>query len=80
MNPITKVNNTHSTNFNGQFAIFKYRKDWDIYIPTDEGIDSDTTEVYWPLMDESSSEHAKLDPPPPFLLPLTLLDADQPLT
>ena len=42
----------------------KYRKDWDVYIPTDEGFDSDTTEVYWPLMDESSSEHAKSDPPP----------------
>ena len=43
----------------------KYRKDWDIYIPTDEGSESDTTVVYWPLMDESDSEHAKLDSPIP---------------
>ena len=41
----------------------KYRKDWDIYIPTDEGSESDTTMVYWPLMDDS--EHAKLDSPIP---------------
>ena len=43
----------------------KYHKDWDVYIPTDEGFHNDTTVVYWPLMDESSSEHAKLDPPIP---------------
>ena len=54
----------------------KYRKDWDVYILTDEGFESDATVVYWPLMDESSSEYAKLDPPPPFLLPLTRLDVN----
>ena len=43
----------------------KYRKDWDIYIPTDEGSESDTTVVYWPPTDESGSEHAKLDSPIP---------------
>ena len=31
----------------------RYCKDWDVYIPTDEGFESDTTVVYWPLMDES---------------------------
>ena len=56
----------------------KYCKDWDVYILTDEGFESDTTVIYWPLTDESSSEHAKSDPPP-LLLPLALLDADQPL-
>ena len=43
----------------------KYRKDWDIYISTDEGSESDTTVVYWPLMDESGWEHAKSDSPIP---------------
>ena len=43
----------------------KYHKDWDIYIPTDEGFESDTTVVYWPLTDESGSEHAKSDTPIP---------------
>ena len=39
----------------------KYCKGWDIYIPTDEGSESDTTVIYWPLTDESDSEHGKLD-------------------
>ena len=43
----------------------KYHKDWDVYIPTDEGFESDSTVVCWPLTDESSSEHAKSDPPIP---------------
>ena len=46
----------------------KYRKDWDIYIPTDEGFGSDATVVYWPLTDESGSEHAKSDSPNSFYL------------
>ena len=39
----------------------KYRQDWDIYIPADEGADSDTTLIYWPLSDDSDSDHARLD-------------------
>ena len=41
----------------------KYRKGWDTYIPTDEGAESDTTLIYWPLSDESDSDHVMLDPP-----------------
>ena len=37
----------------------KYRKDWDIYIPADEGVESDTTLIYWPLSDDSDSDHAR---------------------
>ena len=43
----------------------KYHKDWDIYILTDEGFESDTTMVYWPLMDESGLEHVESDSPIP---------------
>ena len=41
----------------------KYRKGWDTYIPTDEGAESDTTLIYWPLYDESDLDHVRLDPP-----------------
>ena len=41
----------------------KYRKGWDTYIPTDEGAESDTTLIYWPLSDESDSDHVRLDHP-----------------
>ena len=41
----------------------KYRKGRDTYIPTDEGAESDTTVIYWPLTDESDLDHAKLDSP-----------------
>ena len=40
----------------------KYHKGWDTYIPTDEGAESDTTLIYWPLSDESDSDHVRLDP------------------
>ena len=33
----------------------KYRQDWD------EGAESDTTLIYWPLSDDSDSDHARLD-------------------
>ena len=39
----------------------KYRQDWGIYIPADEGAESDTTLIYWPLSDDSDSDHARLD-------------------
>ena len=41
----------------------KYRKGWDTYIPADEGAESDTTLIYWPLSDDSDSDHVRLDPP-----------------
>ena len=41
----------------------KYCKGWDTYIPTDEGAESDTTLIYWPLSDDSDSDHVRLDPP-----------------
>ena len=41
----------------------KYRKGWDTYIPADEGAKSDTTFIYWPLSDDSDSDHVRLVPP-----------------
>ena len=41
----------------------KYRKGWDTYIPADEGAESDTTLIYWPLSDDSDSDHGRSDPP-----------------
>ena len=41
----------------------KYRKGWDTYIPADEGAESDITLIYWPLSDDSDSDHVRLDPP-----------------
>ena len=40
---------------------FKYRQNWDIYIPADEGVESDTTLIYWPLSEDSDSDRARLD-------------------
>ena len=39
----------------------KYHKDWDNYIPADEGAESDTTLIYWPLSDNSDSDHVRSD-------------------
>ena len=39
----------------------KYRKDWDNYIPADEGAESDTTLIYWPLSNNSDSDHVRSD-------------------
>ena len=39
----------------------KYHQDWDIYIPADEGVESDTTIIYWLLSDDSDSDHTRLD-------------------
>ena len=39
----------------------RYRQNWDIYIPADEGVESDTTLIYWPLSEDSDSDHARLD-------------------
>ena len=41
----------------------KYCKGWDTYIPADEGAESDTTLIYWPLSDDSDSDHVRSDPP-----------------
>ena len=38
-----------------------YRQNWDIYIPADEGFESDTTLIYWPLSEDSDSDHARLN-------------------
>ena len=38
-----------------------YRQNWDIYIPADEGTESDTTLIYWPLFEDSDSDRARLD-------------------
>ena len=35
----------------------KYHKGWDTYIPADEGAESDTTLIYWPLSDDSDCKH-----------------------
>ena len=40
---------------------FRYRQNWDIYIPADEGAESDTTLIYWLLSEDSDSDHASLD-------------------
>ena len=39
----------------------KYRKDWVNYIPADEGAESDTTLIYWPLSNNSDSDHVRSD-------------------
>ena len=39
----------------------RYCQNWDIYIPADEGAESDTTLIYWPLSEDSDSDHARLD-------------------
>ena len=39
----------------------RYRQNWDIYIPADEGVESDTTLIYWPLSEDSDMDRARLD-------------------
>ena len=53
----------------------KYRKGRDTYIPTDEGAESDTTLIYWPLSDESDSDHVRLDPP---IIPTSRISRQKP--
>ena len=36
-------------------------QNWDIFIPANEGVESDTTLIYWPLSEDSDSDHARLD-------------------
>ena len=39
----------------------RYHQNWDIYIPADDGVESDTTLIYWPLSEDSDSDCARLD-------------------
>ena len=39
----------------------RYHQNWDISIPADKGAESDTTLIYWPLSEDSDSDHARLD-------------------
>ena len=39
----------------------RYHQNWDIYIPADDGVENDTTLIYWPLSEDSDLDHARLD-------------------
>ena len=41
--------------------ISRYCQNWDIYILADEGVESDTTLIYWPLSEDSDSDRGRLD-------------------
>ena len=60
---VTSVTQTvHVTqNLMDNLPTSRYRQDWDIYIPVDEGAESDTTLIYWLLSGDSDSDHARLD-------------------
>ena len=61
---ISETQTIHITrNLMDNLPTSKYRKGWDTYIPADEGAESDTTLIYWPLSDDSDSDHVRLDPP-----------------